>query len=197
MIMETLQEKKPTLTESYKDFICSFITDEAEKYLTKEKNAALTNSKVYQEKKAELAKLRAEILSSVTNKLYAHKLAVNFGQKWKIAADKLEGMIVDDNGYVLKDGKKVTLSTISECASYMVYLHKTLYKEVTNKLDKIHEIYVDVCGGLQWNDNLEAVCKRVASMRGITTDEVKKAYNAQKAKEEKANKAEEEAKKKR
>ena len=119
--MATFETKGKTLTESYKDFIGSFITEEAENYLAKEKSAALAASKEFQELKAKTAKLRAEILANVTNKLYARKLAVNFGHKWNVDADTLESLIIDKDGICIKDGKKVTLSTISECASFMVY----------------------------------------------------------------------------
>ena len=53
--MATLNtEKKVTLTESYKRFISSFITEEAEKYLTQEKADALANNKLFRQKKRNL-----------------------------------------------------------------------------------------------------------------------------------------------
>lgn len=178
--------KGKTLTESFKGFIGSFITEEAEKYLTKEKTLALEKNADFQQKKKELAKMRAEILANVTNKLYAHKLAVNFGYKWGIDTDVLESMIIDKNGECVKDGKKVTLSTISECASFMVYLYKNMTRTAKKGLDKRHEIYIAVCGGLEWNDDLNAVCERVAKMQNIATEDVLNAYKAEKAKAEKA-----------
>lgn len=184
--MTTLNtEKKVTLTESYKQFISSFITEEAEKYLTQEKADALANNKLFQQKKAELAKLKAEILANVTNKLYARKLAVNFGYKWKIEADALEKMIIDENGICIKDGKKVTLSSISECASFMAYLFTSRTKSTKRVLDERHEIFVDVKGGLEWNDDLQAVCAKVAQRRNIKVEDVLHAYETEKAKEEK------------
>lgn len=189
--MATLNtEKKVTITESYKQFISSFITEEAENYLTKEKAAALANNKEFQELKAKTAKLKAEILANVTNKLYARKLAVNFGHKWKIDADMLEKMIIDENGICIKDGKKVTLSTISECASFMAYLFSCLTKNTKRVLDERHEIYIDVKGGLEWNDDVKAVCTKVAQRRNIKVEDVLQAYETEKAKEEKANKTE-------
>lgn len=183
--MATLETKGKTLTESYKDFICSFITEEAENYLTKEKAAALANNKEFQELKAKTAKLRAEILANVTNKLYARKLAVNFGHKWGLDADTLENLIIDKNGICIKEGKKVTLSTISECASFMVYLYNNMTKNVRKQLDTRHEIYTDVKGGLEWNDDLQAVCTKVAQRRNIKVEDVLQAYETEKAKEEK------------
>lgn len=184
--MATLNtEKKVTLTESYKHFISSFITEEAEKYLTQEKADALANNKLFQQKKAELAKLRAEILANVTNKLFARKLAVNFGHKWSVNADTLERLIIDENGICVKDGKKVTLSTISECASFMVYLHNNMTKNVRKQLDIRHDIYIDIKGGLEWNDDLQAVCTKVAQRRNIKVEDVLQAYETEKAKEEK------------
>lgn len=186
--MATLNtEKKVSLTESYKRFISSFITEEAEKYLAQEKADALANNKLFQEKKAELSKLKAEILANVTNKLYARKLAVNFGHKWKMDADTLETMIIDENGICIKDGKKVTLSTISECASFMAYLFTSLTKSTKRVLDERHEIYTDVKGGLEWNDDLKAVCTKVAQRRNIKVEDVQQAYETEKAKEEKEN----------
>ena len=184
--MTTFETKGKTLTESYKDFISSFITDEAENYLSKEKNAALAASKEFQELKAKTAKLRAEILANVTNKLYARKLAVNFGHKWNVDADTLENLIIDKDGICIKDGKKVTLSTISECASFMVYLHNNMTKNVRKQLDTRHEIYIDVIGGLEWNDDVQTVCTKVAQRRNIDVSEVLQAYEAEKAKVEKA-----------
>lgn len=184
--MATLNtEKKVTLTESYKHFISSFITEEAEKYLVQEKTDALANNKLFQQKKAELSKLRAEILANVTNKLYARKLAINFGHKWGLDADSLERLIIDENGICVKDGKKVTLSTISECASFMVYLYNNMTKNVRKQLDTRHEIYTDVLGGLEWNDDLKAVCAKVAQRRNIKVEDVLQAYETEKAKEEK------------
>lgn len=184
--MATLNtEKKVTLTESYKHFISSFITEEAEKYLAQEKADALANNQLFQQKKAELSKLKAEILANVTNKLYARKLAVNFGRKWKIDADTLETMIVDKNGICIKDGKKVTLSTIPECASFMAYLFTSLTKSTKRVLDERHEIYIDVKGGLEWNDDIQAVCTKVAQRRNIKVEDVLQAYETEKAKEEK------------
>ncbi len=184
--MATLNtEKKVTLTESYKQIISSFITEDAEKFLSQEKAEALTNNKLFQQKKAELAKLRAEILANVTNKLYARKLAVNFGHKWKMDADTLEAMIIDKDGICIKDGKKVTLSTISECASFMVYLAKNLTRTNKRVLDERHEIYTDVKGGVEWNDDLQAVCAKVAQRRNIKVEDVLQAYETEKAKEEK------------
>ena len=183
--MATLETKGKTLTESYKDFICSFITEEAENYLTKEKAAALANNKEFQELKAKTAKLRAEILANVTNKLYARKLAVNFGHKWGLDANTLESLIIDKNGICIKDGKKVTLSTISECASFMVYLYNNMTKNVRKQLDTRHEIYIDVLGGLEWNDDIQAVCTKVAQRRNIKVEDVLQAYETEKAKEEK------------
>lgn len=189
-VMATFETKGKTLTESYKDFISSFITDEAENYLSKEKNAALAASKEFQELKAKTAKLRAEILANVTNKLYARKLAVNFAHGlWKnskIDADTLERLIIDEDGICIKDGKKVTLSTISECASFMVYLHNNLTKNVRKQFDTRHEIYIDIIGGLEWNDDVQAVCTKVAQRRNIDVSEVLQAYEAEKAKVEKA-----------
>lgn len=185
--MATFETKGKTLTESYKDFISSFITDEAENYLSKEKNAALAASKEFQELKAKTAKLRAEILANVTNKLYARKLAVNFGHKWNVDADTLENLIIDKDGICIKDGKKVTLSTISECASFMVYLHNNMTKNVRKQLDTRHEIYIDVIGGLEWNDDVQTVCTKVAQRRNIDVSEVLQAYEAEKAKAEKTD----------
>lgn len=183
--MATFETKGKTLTESYKDFINSFITEEAENYLSKEKSAALAASKEFQELKAKTAKLRAEILANVTNKLYARKLAVNFGHKWNVDTDTLEDLIIDKDGICIKDGKKVTLSTISECASFMVYLHNNMTKNVRKQLDTRHEIYIDVIGGLEWNDDTQAVCAKVAQRRNIDVSEVLQAYEAEKAKAEK------------
>lgn len=184
--MATFETKGKTLTESYKDFIGSFITEEAESYLAKEKSAALAASKEFQELKAKTAKLRAEILANVTNKLFARKLAVNFGRKWNVDADTLENLIIDKDGICIKDGKKVTLSTISECASFMVYLHNNMTKNVRKQLDTRHEIYIDVVGGLEWNDDIQAVCTKVAQRRNIDVSEVLQAYETEKAKAEKA-----------
>lgn len=184
--MATIGTKGKTLTESYKDFIGSFITEEAESYLTKEKSAALAANKEFQELKAKTAKLRAEILANVTNKLYARKLAVNFGHKWSVDADTLENLIIDKDGICIKEGKKVTLSTISECASFMVYLHNNMTKNVRKQIDTRHEIYIDVIGGLEWNDDVQAVCTKVAQRRNIDISEVLQAYETEKAKAEKA-----------
>lgn len=186
--MATFETKGKTLTESYKGFISSFITEEAETYLAKEKSAALAASKEFQELKAKTTKLRAEILANVTNKLYARKLAVNFGHKWNIDVDTLESLIVDTDGICIKDGKKVTLSTISECASFMVYLHNNMTKNVRKQLDTRHEIYIDVIGGLEWNDDVQAVCTKVAQRRNIDVSEVLQAYETEKAKAEKTEK---------
>lgn len=76
--MATIETKGKTLTESYKDFIGSFITEEAESYLAKEKSAALAASKEFQELKAKTAKLRAEILANVTNKFRGKSLRTKF-----------------------------------------------------------------------------------------------------------------------
>ena len=130
--------------------------------------------------------MRAEILANVTNKLYARKLAVNFGHKWNVDADTLENLIIDKDGICIKDGKKVTLSTISECASFMVYLHNNMTKNVRKQLDTRHEIYIDVIGGLEWNDDVQTVCTKVAQRRNIDVSEVLQAYEAEKAKAEKA-----------
>lgn len=175
-----------TINERIKKTIESFITEEAEKYLSKEKADALAASKEYQEITAKRNKLRAEILANVTNKLYARKLAVNFGHEWKIDADILEHMIIDENGICIKDGKKVTLSTIAECTSFMAYLYKNLSRSRTKQLDTRHEIYIDVVGGLEWNDDVQAVCTKVAQRRNVDISEVLQAYETEKAKAEKA-----------
>lgn len=184
--METL---KKSLVENYKQFIGTFITEEGEKYLTGEKNAALLNNKEYQQKKAELSKMKAEILAGVTNKLYAHKLAINFSKRWKIDADTLETMIADKNGIVIRDGKKVSLSTIAECASFMAYLYKSINRTVKETIDKQHEIYTAVCGGLLWNTNFDEVANKVAKMKNVPVEDVRKAYLAEAEKVEKAEKA--------
>lgn len=185
--MATINETKAmTPTEKEKKFIATFISESAEKFLTKDKEIALAKNKEYQELKAKVAKLEAEICAQVTNKAYARKLAVNYGKKWEMDANTLERLIIDENGTCIKDGKKFALYTISKCASFMVYLHKNLTRSIKEVIDKQDKLAESVLGGLFWTDDLQAVYKKVAEQENTTLEIVQIAYEKYQARKAKA-----------
>lgn len=182
--METTKKKTPT--EKEKAFISTFISENAESFLAKGKEIALVKNKEYQELKAKVTRLEAEICAQVTNKAYARKLAVNYGHKWNMNADTLERLIIDENGICIKDGKKFSLSTISKCASYIVYLKKNLTRNVKETIDKEDKLANAVLGGLFWTDNLQAVYKKVAEQENTTIEIVQTSYERFQARKAKA-----------
>lgn len=182
--METT--KKTTPTEKEKAFISTFISENAESFLAKSKEIALAKNKEYQELKAKVTRLEAEICAQVTNKAYARKLAVNYGHKWEMDSDTLERLIIDENGTCIKDGKKFALATISKCASFMVYLHKNLTRSIKEVIDKQNKLAESVLGGLFWTDDLQAVYKKVAEQENTTVEIVQIAYEKHQARKAKA-----------
>lgn len=169
----------------YMEQVNQVINDKAVKYITAEKKQALANDKKFQELKKALESRKTEILTPITNRLYVHKLAIHFGKLWNIDTDKLESFMIDDKGTILRDGKPFAISTNSQAASFMSYLHDTLTKKTLNKSDKQHELYILVCGGLEWISDIDAVCEKVAKQQKTTKEEVLKAYNRYKDSENK------------
>jgi len=181
-----MRDKQDSRIKCYTRLVDEIINEQAQEYIRKEKECALKASKEYQELKARLNALKVSILEPVVNKAYAHKLAIRFGKLWGMDADKLENLIVDENGRVYRDGKPYAIATNNNAGSYMAYLYKALTKTAVKLADENEDIYNEVCGGLVWVDDITTVANKVAKRRNIEIKDVLAAYNKVKATKEQA-----------
>lgn len=172
-----------TRNESYKKFIQTLVSEEGEKFLKTAKNDALKADKTYMALKAQLKKKETEIVSMVTNKFWAHKLAIGFGQRWKIDAEVLENLMINEEGVILREGKPYAIATIANASSYMVYLEDSMTRSYRKKKDLAHEIYIEVKGGMEWLP-LDAVCDVVAKKRNMKVSDILEYYKQFADKEE-------------
>lgn len=170
-----LERKTKSQTTSFKEFIQTFISEGGEDFLRGLKDEALQKNKDYQTLKTSLERKRVEVLTPVVNRFWAHKLAIGFGQKWKMDASKLENLIINDKGVIMRNGKPYAITSISSAASYMVYFFNEATKTIKQGKDIAHEIYIEVKGGLEWLP-LEAVCERIANKRNVDASYIRRCY---------------------
>lgn len=133
--------KKETKNDVYASRIDGLFTEDSIKFLNKEKKLALDSDKDYQAMKSALKAKETEICTRVTNRIFAVKLAKEFYKNWGFDdKEQLLRLIIEDNDEIIKDGKPFAITTVSQAASYMVYLSKKLFKTVRAHLDENDKI---------------------------------------------------------
>ena len=130
-------------------FISEVVSEETERFLNDEKTAALAADKNFQQKKEELAQLRAKILRPVVNKSWASLISTAM---WKRAGfmdkDTLLSAIIDEKGNMWQDGNSVAVDTLSKAASFYAAWEKRLVRKVRKIVDVNSRIYADYIGAM-------------------------------------------------
>ena len=155
-------------------FISEVVSEETERFLNEEKNAALAADKDFQQKKEELAKLRAKILRPVVNKSWASLIATAM---WKRSGfkdkDTLLSALIDESGNMWQDGNSVAVDTLSKAASFYAAWEKRLVRKVRKIVDVNSRIYADYVGAMGVGLFTKVECmSKVAEKYEVTPDEV-------------------------
>lgn len=157
--------------ENYKNIIAQVYTEESEKSLQELKNAIKAQSVEYQEQKARLLRIEAEICAPLINKVAASYIAKAFYKNWGFDdAEKLERLIVDDKGQILRDGKPVVLQSLQQLASFADYFRKSLTKVARKVLDKESECVDCLLAWVQQGLPVDAVKATAFAKYGIADE---------------------------
>lgn len=155
-------------------YISQVVSEETEKFLTDEKNEALKADKEFQQKKAELTKLRAKILRPVVNRSWANLIATAM---WKVAGfkekDTLLSAIIDENGNMYQNGESVAVDTLSKAATFYATWEKRLTVKCRKEVSENDRIYSDYCGAMGVGLFTEQECaEKIAAKYNISADVV-------------------------
>ena len=161
-------EKNQTRRDIYLSRISSIISDDSVKFISDAKAEALLNNAEYQAK-AKADSIKTAVCTKVTNRIFANKLAKEFAPTWGMSTEGFLSLVIDENDMIYRDGKPYAITTISQAASYMVYLHDSLNKKVSERQCEIDRIFSSYKGAkdLEMFTEIAAkVCKKHNITRG-------------------------------
>lgn len=168
-------EKNQTRRDVYLSRISAIISEDSEKFINDVKADALLNSAEYQAAKAKADAIKTAICTKVTNRIFANKLAKEFAPTWGMTIDGFLSLVIDENDTIYRDGKPYAITTISQAASYMVYLHDTLNKKVSDRQCEIDRIYSSYKGAKDLElFTAKEIAAKVCNKHGITRKDLAK-----------------------
>lgn len=164
-------EKNQTRRDIYLSRISAIISEDSAKFISEAKAGALSNDAEYQAAKAKADAIKTAICTKVTNRIFANKLAKEFAQTWGMTREGFLSLVIDENDMIYRDGKPYAITTISQAASYMVYLHDNLNKKVSDRQCEVDRIYSSYKGAKDLEmftakEIAAKVCKRHGISRG-------------------------------
>lgn len=168
-------ERSTSAIENYKRIIADVYTEEQEQSLQVLKNAIKEQSAEYQDAKARLNRIEAEICGPLINKTTGAYLAKALYKNWGFPdADSLMALIVDNDGVIIRDGKPIVLQTLQQMASYADYLKKNLTRTRKEQRDRVTECEMLLQSWIKQGLPVDAVKDTAFAKFGIT-DETEKA----------------------
>jgi hypothetical protein len=173
--------KNETRRELYLRKLGETFTEEAAKAIAAMKADALKENKEFQAMKSTLKAKETAICESVVNRAMCTHIARTFAPLWKIEAEKLLSILVDNDGRVIRNGKPYLVGTLAQAASYAVYIHDTLYKIHKERKEEFAAVHAFVKGQRDLDFFSEEQIKTNTLKKfGITEEEYNKAIETMK-----------------
>lgn len=168
-------EKNQTRRDIYLSRISSIISEDSAKFISDAKADALLNNAEYQAAKAKADAIKTAICTKVTNRIFANKLAKEFAPTWGMSTEGFLSLVIDENDMIYRDGKPYAITTIAQAASYMVYLHDSLNKKVSERQCEIDRIFSSYKGAKDLDMfTAKEIAAKVCKKHGITRGDLAK-----------------------